>query len=538
MKNVRKVLTLMLSAVMMMALTINAFAASISIEHDKTWEENTDQTYHRVYNAYKIFDASYDELEGENTQGGKDDFTYTPDDAAVSYSMKKNNPWVDVMKLAGQTWFTVTEDANGDYVVVPKVDKDTDGTVTKEYYATAADAKDFADFLLENMPEDLDPDKTVTVDAGEVTVDPGYYLIVAKDDADAATRLALVTTDVTMIEKNTYIKTTKTAKEAAYQIGDKVEYNAEVTIPLDTALTQLKEGSTTEYAPGHGPVVLHDVMDSTLTFAGSIKEATVEGNAFTGYTLVWTEDTNAVNHTTAQADGCTFEIVIPVTADLLGKTVKFTYEAEVNSSAAGEDGLVNELKGEINDYNTNPDSPVVYTFDFSFKKIFDGSEDKDLTATFVLQDATGAVIPLTKIDDTHYAVKDSDDTAVTDNLITIKNGQEVNIKGLKGTTEGVTYKLVEKSTDTGYNLLDAPVEVVVKDTTTWGNGVIVGDPSRSITVDGEELDDGVYTFDVTNMSGTVLPSTGGIGTTMFYVIGAALVLGAGIVMVSKRRMDA
>jgi len=61
---------------------------------------------------------------------------------------------------------------------------------------------------------------------------------------------------------------------------------------------------------------------------------------------------------------------------------------------------------------------------------------------------------------------------------------------------------------------------------------------RSVTVDGEELGDGVYKFDVVNNAGAVLPSTGGIGTTIFYVIGSLLVIGAGVVLVTRRRMDA
>ena len=513
MKKMKKIFALLIAMVMVLGVGTSVFAASIEIKHDSTYEGSTGTTA-RVYLAYKIFDASYDELAGENTQAAKDTFVYDPTDAAVAYSMDKNNPWVPVMLDDEQEWFDVLEDGNGNYVVTPK-----DGA-----YTTSAHALAFAEYLQDHIPTTA-TSKEVTVDAAAVTVDPGYYLIVAKDEKDGATKIALVTTDVEMIEKNSYITTNKTAREAAYQIGDKVEYTATVTIPADTALTE-KEGEG--YKSGHGPITLHDEMDSTLTFAGTMKTAKVDGTDFTGYTLVWTQNNTAVNHTTNQTDGCTFEVVIPVTAELLGKTITFTYEAEVNSSAAGEDGLVNTLKGDVNGYNTNPDSPVVYTFDFSFKKVFDGSTDKDLTATFVLQDEDDTVIPLTKIDATHYAVKDSDDQAVTDNLITITNGQEINIKGLKDST----YKLVEKSTSTGYNLLDSPVTIVITDETS--NDVI----ARSITVDGKKLGDGVYTFDVENFSGSVLPSTGGIGTTIFYIVGAILVVGAAVLLVTRRRVNA
>jgi len=519
MKKMKKIFALLIAMVMVLGMSTSVFAGSITITRDETYDGTTSRTY----SAYKVFDADYDTLSGSNTQANKDNFTYSPDGAAVAYTMASDNPWVPVMTAAGQTWFTVAEDANGNYVVTPKVDKDEDGNVTKEYYATASDAADFASYLQQNIPTGATA-TTVTAGGAAVTVDDGYYLLVADDGAPT---LALVTTDVTIVEKNTYISASKTAEEAAYQIGDKVEYTATVVIPANTALTQeAGEDDVDEdedgYVDGHAPIILHDTMDSTLTFAGEIKEAT--GIAADGYTLV-----------TEPEDNCTFELVIPVTEDLLGKTITFKYEAEVNSTAAGEDGLVNELKGEFNGYETTPDSPVVYTFDFSFKKLFDGSEDENLTATFVLQDANGTVIPLTKIDDTHYAVKDSDDTAVTDNLITIKNGQEINIKGLKE----ATYKLVEKSTDTGYNLLDAPVTIVITDETDAGEDNVIQDSeiARSITVDGEELGENVYTFDVVNNQGSVLPSTGGIGTTIFYIVGSILVIGAGVVLVTRRRMN-
>ena len=74
----------------------------------------------------QFFDADYDTLSGSNTQANKDNFTYSPDGAAVAYTMASDNPWVPVMTAAGQTWFTVAEDANGNYVVTPKVDKDED----------------------------------------------------------------------------------------------------------------------------------------------------------------------------------------------------------------------------------------------------------------------------------------------------------------------------------------------------------------------------------------------------------------------------
>ena len=124
MKSMKKLLAIALVLVMLAGLAVTASAASIEITHDQTYEDyvDPDESDPRVYIAYKIFDASYEELAGENTQDDKDEFSYEPEDAAVSYSMTADNLWVDVMKATSQTWFDVSEDANGNYVVTPKED--------------------------------------------------------------------------------------------------------------------------------------------------------------------------------------------------------------------------------------------------------------------------------------------------------------------------------------------------------------------------------------------------------------------------------
>ncbi len=505
MKKMKKIFALLIAMVV--------FAASITITHDEdTYDANTDSAA-RVYQAYKIFDAVYDDLAGENTQDDKDAFSYDPDDAAVAYTMATDSPWVDVMTDDEQTWFDVKLSADGSVYVV----------TAKDSYATSADAKDFAEYLQENMPDDA-ASTEVTVDGAAAEVDPGYYLIVAKDTKDGVTRLALVTTDVEMVEKNTYITVGKTTARTSYSVGDLIEYTVTVNIPDDTALTQTDDNG--DYVAGHGPIILHDILDSRLTFQGEMKTASIGDDE---YELVWTEDTAAANHTTNQDDGCTFELIIPVTEDLLDETVTFTYEAEVNSTAATDTGLVNELGGEINGYKTVPEKPEVYTFDFDFIKLFDDEEDEELTATFELRtDADDETTAISFITDANgnYIKADSDD-ANANTTITMTNGNQLNFLGF----EAGTYYLVELTTSTGYNLLDGPVTVNIEDTST--DTVI----SHEVTyiVNGEEAE-GVVT--VENHSGTVLPSTGGIGTTIFYIIGAILVVGAGVVLVTRRRMNA
>ena len=140
----------------------------------------------------------------------------------------------------------------------------------------------------------------------------------------------------------------------------------------------------------------------------------------------------------------------------------------------------------------------------------------------------------------------------TDKVTTTTESAVITIKGL----EQGTYSITETKAPEGYNLLTAPFDVVAKKS---GNGTTtktkttiyldaqgnITDTETSTTVEYLTDEDSnvdnvpVYQFDpIKNMKGTELPSTGGIGTTIFYIIGAILVLGAGILLVTRRRMNA
>lgn len=485
----KKIMALALAAVMVLGMSAMTMAGSITITRDAKY----DGTNGRTYTAYKVFDAVYDSLSGTNTQADKEP-VYTPEGAAVAYTMATNSPWLAAMQDSAQKWFDVKLAADGSvYVITLK-----DGV-------TESDAKDIAAFLKENIPADATP---ITVTPSEAaTVANGYYLLVA---SDGATNLTLVTTDVTIVEKNTYTTVKKETAETSYNVGDIITYTATVEVPADAKLTD--------------PIILHDTMSTVLDFKKDVA-ATMDGAAFTGFTTSY--DSGAA----ALTDDCTFEVYIPVTNAILGKTIIFTYTAELTSAAADPDtGFVNKLFGEKNDYKTVPDEPQVWTFDFDFSKTFVGSSDATLKATFELRtdadDDKTAIAFIKGNGAGSYIKADSNDTGST--TIESANNAAINVQGLKAGT----YYLVELSTSTGYNLLDGPVAVVITDTTDSTATPVV--PSHTVTVGG-----GTSTSDdpalIENKSGSVLPSTGGIGTTIFYALGAVLVLGAGILLVSKRR---
>jgi len=152
---------------------------------------------------------------------------------------------------------------------------------------------------------------------------------------------------------------------------------------------------------------------------------------------------------------------------------------------------------------------------------------------------------------------------LTNEVITTTESAVITIKGV----QAGTYSIKETEAPDGYNKLPAPFDVEAKKsgngvttktkTTIWldAQGNVVKEESEKVTsvdyntdvdsfnnantADPEEKSVPVYQFDpIVNQKGTELPSTGGIGTTIFYVVGAILVIGAGVVLITKRRMDA
>ena len=129
-------------------------------------------------------------------------------------------------------------------------------------------------------------------------------------------------------------------------------------------------------------------------------------------------------------------------------------------------------------------------------------------------------------------VKTSNETATDDVYRVAKRGETGTVatitspKSGKFTIQGLgagTYYLTETKQPAGYNKLSTPVTVVI-------------DKDGKVKVKNGDDYDEVNRVDVENKTGTVLPSTGGMGTTMIYLIGGALVLGSGVVLATKRRV--
>lgn len=456
-----------------MLLPTSAYADSGTNDNSGSITINDAEPGH-TYNAYQVL-----VLESYN----KD---------AKAYSYKANADWANW--LAQQTKYVSIDDQ---------------GYVT---WVKDANVKAFAKAALAHATEaKIVAKATKTADSATVSftgLNLGYYLV----DTTVGTLCSLDTTtpDVVMEEKNDLPGINKEVKEDSTDSwGD--ENTAEIgqTVEFKTTISA---------KPGAESYVLHDVMSAGLTLdPGSIEAAglTKGQNAQSG-------DYHVI--ATGLTDGCTFEVVFhqsyldTITSDT---NIVVTYDAVVNENAViAGDGNSNKTQlkfGEDSDYETTWDETKTYTYKVDVVKT-DGSNKVLDGAEFKLYDAKtgGNEIALVKVSDGVYRFAKDGETGVA---ATTKNGQ-LEIKGFDANT---TYWLEETKAPEGYNKLAGRVEIAVKDA------------NIDATVNGDTWHEGDGGVHIVNKTGSELPSTGGIGTAIFYALGGALVLGA-IVFLSRKRV--
>ena len=234
-----------------------------------------------------------------------------------------------------------------------------------------------------------------------------------------------------------------------------------------------------------------------------------------------------------------FTLTISDVKSLCGTTINTNEEVKVvveyttnlaADATIGSTGNPNKVKLT---YNANPDGSEnvntkekevkVYTFEIEGTKVDGTNTGKKLS---------GAVFALKKSNTEYYKIDDNGAVTWVATAAAADKFTSVADTGLFGPFAGLdagTYLLEEITPPAGYNKA-ADQEVIIAPT--YENNVLVTDGSGNDTA----ATDGKIEVTVLNNKGATLPETGGIGTTMFYVIGAALVIGAGVVLVSKKRM--
>lgn len=367
----------------------------------------------------------------------------------------------------------------------------------------------------------------------------GYYLIKDKDNPVSGTDtyttyIVQVVGDVTITPKSAAPSFEKKVKDindttdtdasawqdsADYDIGDVVPFKLEGTVASNYA-----DYKTYYFA-------FHDQAETGLTFDKDSVKVCVDGNPITtGYNVV-----------TSTKDGDTFEVVFANLKDITtvkaNSKITVEYTATLNTDAApGSQGNVNKAKLE---FSNNPneeqngskkpgtgetpwDNVIVFTYQVVVNKV-----KADNTAL------TGAGFTLEKV------LKDGSKKPVA----VVKNAAGTTFT-FKGLDDG-DYILTETVTPATYNTIEPITFTVAADHNIAWNGEARDTILRSLTGNATSgtadftLDktEGSLTTNVVNQSGATLPGTGGIGTTIFYVIGGLLMAAAAVLLITKKRMN-
>ena len=399
----------------------------------------------------------------------------------------------------------------------------------------------------------------------------GYYLVLDKADAQgalvpSANIVRLIGEDMEIDAKINTATVTKfsgeeTAEDSAqYSVGDTVSYTLRGTLPANydgSTTAQDTEGSGYKY-------VFTDVFEKELIPANDWKYedesdeikkvksgvtvSVLNGKDSTDVTkefnIEWDSDkqkltvgTNALNELKKDGEAL-------VTKDSL---VIVKYDALLNAKGDTA-GIDNKVKLQYGENETAEVEETIFTLGLKINKV-DGSDTKKglanaefLLSRTVTEDNDPEVTYLKKSEDGKISWVEDDKEATT--LTSDKDGK-IDIMGIP---EG-TYTLTETKAPDGYNILDKPVNIVIDaiiGKNEFDKKVLTGlsvktkfrDEADEKYKEGEaDMKTGDVTITVANNKGAVLPSTGGMGVKVLYVAGAILMVIAGVLLVTRKRMN-
>ena len=480
MKLSRKILSLVLALVMVMGLAATAFA-----EEGRETTTNgsitiTNALGGETYNAYQIL-----YLESYNAE-------------KKIYAYKANSAWEEWLRT--QTTY---------------VSFDSQGYVTWVEGANAAAFAKAAKGQLSDKTADGHVTPTADDSATISNLELGYYLV----DSTVGALCELNTTkpSVEITDKNPKPTIEKKVQEDSDgSWGDVNDADIGQTVNFK---------STVSAKPGARKYVVHDKMDSHLEFVSvtsiTAGSATLTEGAGSDYTVV----------TTDLPDDCTFHIVFTETyLDSItdDTNIVINYTAKLTSDAVAGTGYDNDTWLDYGDnQQTEHDRTTTYTWKLPIYKYHMNGENKTALpgAEFILykgsEETNREYAQVTNGKLTGWTQTEAQATT----LVSDNNGM-IEVEGL----DADTYYLEEAKAPGGYNKLAGPVKVVISHTVT-DEGTHMTHTLKQDTID-------VGRVEIENKSGTELPETGGIGTTIFYVLGSILVIGAVVLLITKKRMSA
>ena len=473
-KTIKKLMAALLAVALLCVMAVPAFAA------DAPGSITINNAVSgKTYNVYRILDIA------------------THNDGYTGIVYKTNPKWSE---------FINSTDVKSHYFTAVG----SDDVVTVKDRLTADDAK----ALAVSAKTWLGAHTAITADATAITatsstvnftnLELGYYLVVSSgwdDDIEVVCSLDTTKPNIEINEKNgkptidkKIVENSDTVKNNTAGIGDYVQFKITVNVI---------DGQPSNY-------VIHDKMSAGLTFVNTTEHPVVVNVGSRTLTSTEYSFINPIN------DGCAFELKINDGILKSNDVVTVTYYGKVNSSAVINGDNTNEAKLT---YGTSGDSTWEKTTTkvFGFKVFKHAGTDKETLlpgAEFRLYKTVG--------DETYYAQFDAKglltgwNTSATATGVTMtSNGTSALV--LNGLDAG-TYHLEETKAPDGYNKLTDPVTVIISK-----EGVV------------SPAENGIVY--VSNNAGATLPSTGGMGTTLFYVIGGGLMVAAVVLLVTKKRME-
>ena len=508
MKRMKKIMALMLAAIMMMAMSVTAFAAETT--HSLTVNTNGGQNLKgQTINLYKLFDVT------ESGEGQNKNYAYT-----VNTQYKAT-----LASVLG-----ISADSKDEAFAEKVTQLGSDNSTEVQNFANTFTTKALEGKLVATATSNkIEESKTAYTFSNLAA---GYYLVYVTGGKEIQS--SLVTVDATTNTVN--LKTeapsiTKTADKETAEIGQVVKYTVTGSIPDTTGYDQYQ-------------YIIHDELSTGLDFVND-----ANGTALG-------EGATKVNVAVAFGEGVTDAAAdtVPTTAELdstnnrkmsldlsawvrdnqtnKGKEFTVTYYAKVNANAVVTEKNKAQLEygnkpGETT--TTTPSEAKTPTYPLDILKKEKNSNKQLAGAKFSLytteSDATaGSNAIKVSGSNGNYVVDPTSSNTVFESVANIEGkGYNLHVNGLAAGN----YWLVETEAPAGYNKLTAPIKVTITKT---------GDTEWTVSKDDTAEEDKI--IDVENSTGSLLPSTGGMGTIIFAVIAAILVLGVAVSFIRDKRKNA
>lgn len=526
MKRMKKIMAVLLAAIMTMAMAVTAFAeegtsgTNTLTVNVKTGDGVPEQTLKdQTINLYKLFDVT------ESTSGETKNYAYT-----VNTAEGYKTALVDALTKAGKT--TITEDSKDeDFAAAVLAIGSNDSTDVQSF------ANNFTVYALNhNLVATATSNKITEENKTSYTFNnlaAGYYLVYVTGGKEIQSSLVTVDADTNSVNLKTEAPSIeKTADKTTVNIGDVVKYTVKGSIPDTTGYDQYQ-------------YIIHDELSKGLDFVNDAAGAALgEGATTVNVTVAFGEGVKDASTapTTAKLDSTnnkkmSLDLSAWVKANQTNKGKEFTvtYYAKVNANA-----IVTEKNNAQLEYGnkpgettkTTPSEAKTPTYPLDILKKDKKGDKKLAGAKFSLyrssEDAKNGKNAIKVSGSNGNYVVDSTSTTTEFESVEEITGAGYNLH-VNGLAEG-TYYLVETQAPAGYNKLTAPIKIeITKSANTEVNNWTI---SKDGTVETDKI------IDVENSTGSLLPSTGGMGTIIFAVIAAILVLGVAVSFIRDKRKNA